>query len=297
MFHRPKTEDQPRPAGSADPVATAEPVKTDVAVQPKEPVQASAPPSSGNYAQSSYTGGFRASSASPAAPVPASVKSEQTSEKETRAMTTPSNTDKPTEQGGEGYNRPLDIPGTAAFQRPGATGPQTPRVPTPGTYSAPGYSASPYGSSTTSTDARGSARRLVVGEGITMSGEIESCDTLIVEGTVEATLKGASILDIAESGMFYGTVEIDECTIAGRFEGDITVNGRLTLKASGSITGSITYKELAVEAGATIDGKMSPLNGAVKKGEKKEVKGGLRAPKLGQGGGELPFAGHATAAE
>ncbi len=295
MFHRPKTEDQPRPASSADPVAVAEPVKTEAVVQPKETVQASSPPSSasGNYTQSSYTGGFRTSSASPATPAP--VKTEQTTEKETRAMTTPSNTDKSPEQGGEGYNRPLDIPGTAAFQRPGATGPQTPRVPATGGYSAPGYSTSPYGS-TPSTDARGSARRLVVGEGITMSGEIESCDTLIVEGTVEATLKGASILDIAESGMFYGTVEIDECTIAGRFEGDITVNGRLTLKASGSITGSITYKELAVEAGATIDGKMSPLNGA-KKAEKKDTKGGLRAPKLGQGGGELPFAGHATAAE
>lgn len=292
MFHRPKTEDQQRPAGSADAVATAEQVKTEAAVPPKETVQA-APPSSqqGNYAQNNYTGGFRSSSAA----TPSPVKTEQLSEKETRAMNTPSNTDKSPEQGGEGYNRPLDIPGTAAFQRPGATGPQTPRVATPG-YSAPGYSTSPYGSSTSADAARSSARRLVVGEGITMSGEIESCDTLIVEGTVEATLKGASILDIAESGMFYGTVEIDECTIAGRFEGDITVNGRLTLKASGSITGSITYKELAVEAGATIDGKMSPLNGA-KKAEKKDTKGGLRAPKLGQGGGELPFAGHATAAE
>lgn len=294
MFHRPKTEDQPKqPVTEHAPAA--EPVKAEASVQVKETAQpqTSMPqPVQASFGQGSYSGGFRASS-SVNNTVPA--KTEQPIEKETRAMNTPSNTDKTSEQGSEGYNRPLDIPGTAAFQRPGATGPQTPRVPAAG-YSAPGYSAAnPYGSSA-STDARGAARRLVVGEGITMSGEIESCDTLIVEGTVEATLKGASILDIAETGVFYGTVEIDECTIAGRFEGDITINGRLTVKASGSITGSVTYKELAVEAGATVDGKMSPLN-AAKKAEKKDSKQGLRAPnKLGQGG-ELPFAGHATAAE
>ena len=101
-----------------------------------------------------------------------------------------------------------------------------------------------------------------------MSGEIESCDHLIVEGTVEATLKGASVLDIAESGVFYGTVEIDEATIAGRFEGDIQINGRLTIRTGGAITGSIVYKELEVEAGATIDGRISPIGAA---GEGKKI--------------------------
>ncbi|PZP56915.1 MAG: hypothetical protein DI586_02200 [Micavibrio aeruginosavorus] len=103
-----------------------------------------------------------------------------------------------------------------------------------------------------------------------MSGEIESCDHLVVEGTVEAALKGANILEIAEEGMFYGTVEISEATIAGKFEGDITVNGRLTIRAGGSVIGAITYKELAVEAGAIIDGKINPVGGS--KGASSEKK-------------------------
>lgn len=102
-------------------------------------------------------------------------------------------------------------------------------------------------------------RKLVIGEGITLSGEIEACDHLVVEGTVEASLKGASILDVSQSGMFFGAVEINEATIAGRFEGDITVNGRLTVRATGTVTGTLSYKELAVEAGATIDGKINPM--------------------------------------
>ena len=160
--------------------------------------------------------------------------------------------------------RSVDIP-NSPFQRPGqpAAAAAAPAASSAARPASPSYSAYPsaYGSSSASPAgaADPNSRRLIIGQGITMSGEIESCDLLVVEGTVEAALKGASVLEIAESGMFYGTVEINEATIAGKFEGDLTVNGRLTVRSTGSITGAIAYKELAVEAGATIDGKLSPV--------------------------------------
>lgn len=174
-------------------------------------------------------------------------------------------------------DRSVDIP-SSPFQRPGqpvaapAVAANAPRAAAPayGAYSA-AYGMSPAASTSSSADPK--SRRLIIGQGITMSGEIESCDLLVVEGTVEAALKGASILEIAESGMFYGTVEINEATIAGKFEGDLTVNGRLTVRATGSITGAIAYKELAVEAGATIDGKLSPVGGKGASSEKKSLRG------------------------
>lgn len=141
--------------------------------------------------------------------------------------------------------RPVDVPGNASpYQRP---------MSGPAQY---GYA----GMQSSSMQSQSSGRRLMIGEGITLSGEIESCDHLVVEGTVEAALKGAKILDIAESGVYYGTVEIENATIAGRFEGDIRVDGRLTVKSTGRISGTITYRELAVESGAMIDGKIAPLN-------------------------------------
>ncbi|MFA7275420.1 MAG: polymer-forming cytoskeletal protein [Pseudobdellovibrionaceae bacterium] len=175
-------------------------------------------------------------------------------------------------------DRSADIP-ASPFHRPGqpaAAAPATSAA--PARPAAPAYGAYPaaYGigaPTPAAAAAEAKNRRLVIGMGITMSGEIESCDVLVVEGTVEAALKGASVLEIAESGMFYGTVEIDEATIAGKFEGDLTVNGRLTVRASGSITGAITYKELAVEAGATIDGKITPTGGKGASSEKKLPKG------------------------
>lgn len=142
-------------------------------------------------------------------------------------------------------------PATSTTVRPGV---RYSAKPTASTYSAPKASA-PKSSAPAATD----DRRLTIGRGITMSGEIEYCDELYVEGTVEAALKGAKDLHIAESGVFYGTVEIEEATISGRFEGEIIVHGRLTVESTGVITGSISYKELALEAGAMIDGRLTPL--------------------------------------
>jgi cytoskeletal protein CcmA (bactofilin family) len=144
-------------------------------------------------------------------------------------------------------------------------------------------------------------RKLVISEGITMSGEIEACDHLVVEGTVEATLKGASVLDVSQSGMFFGAVEINEATVAGRFEGDLMVNGRLTVRSTGTVVGTMSYKELVVEAGATIDGKMAPISAnrvatTEKKSGSVNVKAPMNGAKTGDAANELPFAGNKVAA-
>lgn len=202
-----------------------------------------------------------------------------------------------TEESGEGEtSRPIDIPGSSApagLQRqmqpprmPGAFPGAGYSSPSPATASAPGYAPA--------ANKAQDGRRLVVGEGISLSGEIEACDVLIVEGTIEAALKGARILEIAETGVFYGAVEIEEATVAGRFEGDLTVNGRLTIRSSGSITGSIAYKELAVEAGAVLDGKVTPLSAAGKVEKKPEGSRPAQVKKPAgrteqSAGGELPF--------
>ena len=105
-------------------------------------------------------------------------------------------------------------------------------------------------------------RKLTVGRDITLSGEISACDILVVEGTVEARVREGRHIEISESGLFKGTVEIDEADIAGRFEGDITVRGRLRVRSSGRIDGKVQYGELEVEAGGHIEGEVHGLKKA-----------------------------------
>lgn len=99
-------------------------------------------------------------------------------------------------------------------------------------------------------------RRLIVGRDISLAGEIASCDVLVVEGTVEAKLRDGHSVEITDTGLFKGSVEIDDADIGGRFEGDLVVRNRLRVRSGGRIIGSIVYGELEVESGGRLEGSI-----------------------------------------
>lgn len=103
-------------------------------------------------------------------------------------------------------------------------------------------------------------KRLIVGEGIRLSGEISSCDRLVVEGEVEVTLNDTLALEIAKSGRFTGGCEVEEADISGMYEGDLTVRKRLCVRSSGKLTGTIRYAQLELERGGQIAGNVSVIN-------------------------------------
>ena len=105
------------------------------------------------------------------------------------------------------------------------------------------------------------ARTLRVGKGLSVAGEITSCDILVVEGKVEAKLNDGKMLEIAESGQFRGSVEIENADIAGRYDGQITVHGRLTVRSTGRVSGTVKYGELEVNAGGQIIGEIQVTGG------------------------------------
>ena len=102
-------------------------------------------------------------------------------------------------------------------------------------------------------------RRLVVARDITLNGNIGSCSYLVIEGVVQADTFSARRMDILDSGLFCGTAEVQECVIAGRFEGKLSVHGRLTVKPTGQIFGEVEYGVLEVEAGAKIEGQLTSI--------------------------------------
>ena len=102
--------------------------------------------------------------------------------------------------------------------------------------------------------------KLIVGPDIKMKGvEITDCDTLVVEGRIEATLD-SRVLMIAEKGVFSGTVAVDSAEIHGRLEGEITVRKQLVVHATGRLSGKIRYARIKVEEGAELSGEISVLD-------------------------------------
>jgi cytoskeletal protein CcmA (bactofilin family) len=105
--------------------------------------------------------------------------------------------------------------------------------------------------------------RLVVGPDIKMRGaEISDCDTLVVQGRMEATLD-SRVLEIAEHGVFQGTIAVDHATIHGRFEGELTVRKQLVLEGTAKVSGKIRYAKIRIQEGAELAGEVALLDRAV----------------------------------
>ena len=102
--------------------------------------------------------------------------------------------------------------------------------------------------------------KLIVGPNIKLKGvEIDDCDTLVVEGRVEATMVSRAI-QIAEHGAFSGKVDVDVAEIRGTFQGEMTARKKLVIHASGRVSGKIRYGKLLVQEGGEMSGDIGALS-------------------------------------
>lgn len=130
-----------------------------------------------------------------------------------------------------------------------------------GSTSALGGSAASTPAQAASTAAANKAdnggSKLTVGPNIKLKGvEITDCDTLVVEGTVEATMD-SRVIQITKEGAFHGTAEIDVAEIHGLFDGTLTVREKLMIYSTGKVSGKIRYGKVVIEEGGQLTGEIS----------------------------------------
>jgi cytoskeletal protein CcmA (bactofilin family) len=96
--------------------------------------------------------------------------------------------------------------------------------------------------------------RLTVGPNIKLKGvEITDCDTLVVEGTVEATMD-SRVMHITKIGALKGSADIDYAEIHGEFNGDLTVREKLVIYSTGRVNGKIRYGKVVIQEGGQLIG-------------------------------------------
>ena len=102
-----------------------------------------------------------------------------------------------------------------------------------------------------------STARLTVGPDIKLKGaEITDCDTLIVEGQVDASMD-SRVVEIAENGVFRGKVQVDIAEIRGRFEGELTAHKQLVIRDTGRVSGKIRYGKIRIDEGGEVSGDIA----------------------------------------
>ena len=117
--------------------------------------------------------------------------------------------------------------------------------------------------------AKGDAK-VVIGNGVTITGEIKKADEVQIDGEADVTMKTDNIV-IGNTGKCKGNVETHNADIWGSFDGDLKASGTLTIQEAGVVTGSIEYQKMQIKLGGDISGdikksdKIQPI-----KTEKKE---------------------------
>jgi cytoskeletal protein CcmA (bactofilin family) len=147
----------------------------------------------------------------------------------------------------EGYPRPGMSPNAAA-----AAG----QAPAAAAHPQPAAAAA-----ATAPAAKEGESKLTVGPNIKLKGvEITDCDTLVVEGSVEATMD-SRVIQISERGAFKGSAEIDVAEIRGLFEGNLTVREKLVIYSTGKVTGKVRYGKVVIEEGGQLSGEIEAGTG------------------------------------
>jgi cytoskeletal protein CcmA (bactofilin family) len=122
------------------------------------------------------------------------------------------------------------------------------------------------GSESTSSSTTEGGSKLIVGPNIKLKGvEITDCDTLVVEGRVEATID-SRVIQISERGAFKGSAEIDIAEIHGDFDGDLVVRQKLVIYSTGKVSGKVRYGKVVIEEGGQLAGDIQVGTTAAAKG-------------------------------
>lgn len=147
--------------------------------------------------------------------------------------------------------RPLHSQSGVSAGSSAGGGVSTPLAPAPGP-------AAPADSATATTisgaPAKEGGSKLTVGPNIKLKGvEITDCDTLVVEGTVEATMD-SRVMHITEIGAFKGSADVDYAEIHGEFNGELTVREKLVIYSTGRVSGKIRYGKVVIQEGGQLMG-------------------------------------------
>ena len=82
-----------------------------------------------------------------------------------------------------------------------------------------------------------------------------------VEGSVIAVDGTQGLLVLSEKGHIKGNVRVHDAVINGSIEGDLAVDHFLELQPGARVTGNITYRQLRMDCGSTVTGKLERVEG------------------------------------
>ena len=101
---------------------------------------------------------------------------------------------------------------------------------------------------------------IVIGAGVSFKGEVTVPGRATVNGKFEGTLKAAELF-VGQSGEVHGQIGVETADIYGKVEENMVVQQKLTVRATGTVSGAVTYSKVMVEEGGGLAGTFNMLSG------------------------------------
>ncbi|MBN1585284.1 polymer-forming cytoskeletal protein [Candidatus Uhrbacteria bacterium] len=103
----------------------------------------------------------------------------------------------------------------------------------------------------------GNEAETVIAASVRVEGDFASQGNVLIEGTVEGSLRTERNLRVGERANISADVFAANASVAGEITGNITVSERLELEPTARIHGDIRTKSLVVANGAMVEGRIS----------------------------------------
>lgn len=108
----------------------------------------------------------------------------------------------------------------------------------------------------------------IIGASIKVKGNFQGQGNIIVEGSLEGSLKTDANLFIGDRAKVTANVESKDAIINGEVRGNIKAKNYLAIGGTAKIFGDIQYSEISITKGAVINGQLLMVTEEHKKNEK-----------------------------
>jgi cytoskeletal protein CcmA (bactofilin family) len=111
----------------------------------------------------------------------------------------------------------------------------------------------------------------VIGASIKVKGNFQGQGNIIIEGTLEGSLRTDANIFISDRAKVVANVESKDVIINGEVRGNIKAKNYLAIGGTAKIFGDVQYGEISIEKGAAINGQLLMLAEENRRGEKAKI--------------------------
>ncbi len=100
----------------------------------------------------------------------------------------------------------------------------------------------------------------VIGPSIKVKGNFHGEGDIIIEGNVEGEISTKQYVSVGSNAKIIANIKANNAKIAGFINGNLQIDSSLEILKTAIIRGDISTKEISIERGAIVDGKLTMKN-------------------------------------